>query len=93
MGNASVAISDLWSAFNNQAGLAWLETSHAGVYYENRFLMKELGYKELVAYPLKSGTIGLSFNHFGYSAYNESKIGLAFAKAFGKYLAFGLQLD
>lgn len=94
LGNASVAIGDLWSAFNNQAGLARLETTYAGVYYENRFLLKELGYKAAaVAYPLKSGTIGLSFNHFGYSAYNESKIGLAFAKAFGKYLSFGLQLD
>jgi hypothetical protein len=94
MGNASVALSDLWSAFNNQAGLAYLETTNAGFYYENRYLLKELGYQAgAIAYPLKSGTLGLSFNHFGYSAYNESKIGLAFAKTFGKYLAFGLQLD
>jgi len=94
LGNASVALSDLWSAFNNQAGLAYLNTPGAGFYYENRFLLREMGYKAAaIAYPLKSGTIGLSFNHFGYSAYNESKIGLAFAKAFGKYLSFGLQLD
>ncbi len=94
LGNASVAISDVWSVFNNQAGLANLETANAGVYYENRFLLKELGYKAAaIAYPLKSGTIGLSFNHFGYSAYNESKIGLAYARGFGKYLSFGLQLD
>jgi len=94
LGNASVALSDLWSAFNNQAGLANIETTSAGFYYENRYLLKELGYKAgAIAYPMKSGTIGLSFNHFGYSAYNESKVGLAFAKGFGKYLSFGLQLD
>lgn len=94
LGNASVGLSDLWSAFNNQAGLAHIESITAGVYYENRFTLKELGYKAAaVAYPLKTGTIGLSFNHFGYSAYNESKIGLAYAQGFGKYLSFGLQLD
>ncbi|HRW68216.1 hypothetical protein [Lentimicrobium sp.] len=94
LGTASVALNDIWSAFNNQAGLARLSDASAAVYYENRFLLKELGYKAgAFALPVKAGTIGLSFGHFGYSAYNESKIGLAFAKAFGKHIAFGLQLD
>lgn len=94
MGNASVGLSDVWSAFNNQAGLARLSSPMAGIYYENRFLLQEMGYKAgAFALPLSQGTVALSFSHFGYSAYNESKIGLAFARAFGKYIAFGLQLD
>lgn len=94
MGTASVAISDIWSSFNNQAGLARLNDLTAAFYYENRFLMKELGYKAgAFALPVKVGTVGLSFSHFGYSAFNESKIGLAFARSFGKRIAFGLQLD
>lgn len=94
MGTSSVALIDVWSAFNNQAGLARLTDATAGVYYENRFLLKELGYKAgAFALPMNQGTLALSFSHFGYDAYNESKIGLAFAKAFGKYIAFGVQLD
>jgi len=94
MGNASVALSDIWSAFNNQAGVARINEAGAGFYYENRYMLKELGYKAGVfALPTKAGNLGLSFNHFGYSAYNESKIGLAFAKGFGKHIAFGVQLD
>ncbi len=94
MGHASVALGDLWSAFNNQAGLARVENISAGAYYETRYMLKELGYKAgAVVYPGKMGVIALSFNHFGYSAYNESKIGLAYAKGFGKHLSFGLQLD
>ncbi|MFH1121388.1 MAG: hypothetical protein V1775_16335 [Bacteroidota bacterium] len=94
LGNASVATCDLWSAFNNQAGLSRLENAEFGCYFENRYMMKELGYMALAfARPMKSGTIALSATYFGYSAYNESKIGLAYAKGFGKYIAFGVQLD
>lgn len=94
LGNASVAIGDIWAAFNNQAGLADIQDAGAGFYYENKYLLKELGYKAgVLVYPAKAGTLALSFNHFGYSAYSESKIGLAFARRFGKYIAFGLQLD
>lgn len=94
LAHSSVALDDLWSAFNNQAGLAMLSKASAGIYYENRFMLKELGYKAAaVALPVKPGTIGLSFNHFGYSTYNESKIGLAFARSFGQLVSFGLQLN
>jgi hypothetical protein len=94
LGNASVGLSDMWSAFNNQAGLAGLENPEFGFYYENRYMLKELSYMALAfTYPLKSGTIALSYDYFGYSAYNEGNIGLAYAKGFGKYISFGLQLD
>lgn len=94
LAHSSVALDDLWSAFNNQAGLALLSTASAGIYYENRFMLKELGYKAAaIALPVKPGTIGISFNHFGYSAFNESKIGLAFARSFGQLVSFGLQLN
>ena len=37
--------------------------------------------------------MGLSFNQYGSWKYNENKIGLAYAKDFGRYLQIGLQLD
>ena len=60
MGNASVSLSDVWSAHHNQAGLGFVRDISAGAYYENRFLLKELSIKGgVVALPVKGGTFGL----------------------------------
>lgn len=94
MGNASVSLNDVWSAHHNQAGLGFLNTISAGVYYENRFLIKELGLKgAAIAVPVKAGAFGLCVSNFGYSSYNENKYSLSFAKAFGKKLSIGVAMD
>lgn len=94
MGGSSVAAQGLWAMQNNPAGMANLEKISLGLYYENRWLLPETAYKcGAFALPTKFGTIGLSFNQFGSSKYSENKFGLAYAKAFGRYLQIGLQLD
>ncbi len=94
MAGSSVALADFWSLQNNQAGFAGLTNITAGVYYENRFLVKELGFKSIgLVVPTGSGNFGLSLNHFGYTNYSESKIGLAYSKSFGKNFSAGIQLD
>jgi hypothetical protein len=94
MGNASVSSTDIWSIFNNPAGMAKQSVFSAGVNYENRYLMKELGLKSAaLVLPSRFGVLGLSFNQFGYSLYNENKIGLAYARSFGEILRIGVQLD
>ena len=42
MGNASVALTDVWAFHHNPAGLSELKNIHGGISYENRFLLKEL---------------------------------------------------
>ncbi len=94
MAGASVALSDFWSLQNNQAGLAYYNHFAAGAYYENRFLTKELSLKSGgLVLPVKSGVFGLKVSYFGYSAYNESKFGLAYARKLGEHIAVGVQLD
>lgn len=94
MGFCSVALSDPWSVFNNQAGMTWVNKITAEIYFENRFLLKELGLKAIgIELPVKSGTFGLSFQEFGFNLYNEMKTGLAFSKKFGKVFSAGVQLD
>jgi len=94
MGNASVTLNDLWAIHNNQAGLAGIKNISAGIYYENLYGLKELGLKAgVVELPTKSGVFGLSMSYFGYSQYNESKIGLAYAKSLGTKFSVGVQLD
>ena len=96
LANASVTLNDVWSAHHNQAGLGWIKKATAGVSYENRFLVPELGLSGAVlALPLSGnkGTFGLSVRKFGYSQYNESKIGLGFGRSFGEHLSIGMQLN
>ncbi len=94
MGNASVATSDLWSVHHNQAGLAGLTAFQAGFHYENRYFVPELGLQALaLALPASPGTIGLSYSYFGFSHYNESKLGLAFGRRLGEKIAAGIRIN
>jgi len=93
--NASVCFSDVWAVHYNQAGLASLTSMSAGVYYDNRFMLPNLSMKAFAfALPTKNlGVFGLSVGYYGYSLYNEQKIGLAYARSFGKKFSVGVQLD
>lgn len=94
MGNASVSFSDVWSAHHNQAGLGFLKETSAGVYYENRFLLKEISVKGgAVVLPIKAGSFGLCITNFGYSQYNENKFSLSFAKSFGEKFSAAIAMD
>ncbi|MBL7883932.1 MAG: hypothetical protein JNL69_07665, partial [Bacteroidia bacterium] len=94
MGNASVSLSDVWSAHHNQAGLGFVRNISAGVSYENRFLIKEISVRGgVVAVPVKGGTFGLCITNFGFNLYSENKYSLSFAKAFGEKFAMGIAMD
>lgn len=92
MAGAAIINEGVWAAVNNQAGLASVESFAVGVCYQNRFMVQQLGDKGFVgAYRLGAGTFGLSFKSFGYSAYSNSKIGLAYAIGLNEKLFVGAQ--
>ena len=95
LGNASVAHKEVWSAFHNQAGLAFLKVPTIGISHESRFMLSELSVNAAAfALPTKeSGTFALSVSYFGYKLYNEQKVGLAYAKTFGEKFSAGIQFD
>ncbi len=94
LANCSVALNDFWSCHNNPAGFAYQKDISIGISYQNKFLLKELGYKNAgVLYPFNIGVIAVSFSQFGYNLYNENVIGLGFAREFGDKLRIGLKLD
>lgn len=94
LAHASVSLTDIWGAFNNQAGLAWLENPSFGFFYENRFLVKEYALQAgVLAVPLKPGIIGANYRYFGYSKYHEAKVGLSFARKLFKSVALGVQIN
>lgn len=94
MGNTGVAVENIYSAFRNQAGLARLQGISFAVQAEQRFLAPGLNSGSVAfGYPTKSGTFGLAINYFGYSVYNEQKIGLSYSRLLDKNLSIGGQID
>lgn len=92
MGNAAVTLSGIEGAFANQAGLADLETLTAVLTGERRFNLGELqSFAAAGALPTASGAFGLSLQYFGFEAYNEQKIGLAYARRLADGLSLGGQ--
>ena len=94
LSNAFVSVSDTWSTFHNQAGLAEIDKFSAGVFYESRFMVDELSHVAgTLAIPVKSGTFGFSFSQFGKGTFKEHKLGLSFAKKLTQKLCAAIQLD
>lgn len=94
MCHASVALSDVWSTHHNQAGLGWLTSPTAGVFFQNRNMLKEFNYMGFAyAHPLKTGTIAASFTNFGSNLYGESKFGVSYGMKFNEYISGGVALN
>lgn len=94
MGNVGVMCSDLWSVSYNQAGLGFYNHLSAGFHHENRFAISEFALHSLTfSLPTGTGTFGLTCTYFGYSSYNESKIGLGFGKSLNNKFSAGLQFN
>ncbi|MFT7611225.1 MAG: hypothetical protein ACI9J3_000167 [Parvicellaceae bacterium] len=94
MAHSSVTLYDVWSTHHNQGGLGWLENATAGVYFENRFAIKELNQMGAsVAVPFKGGTFGLNYSGFGWSQYKENKVGLAYGMKLNDKISAGVQAN
>jgi hypothetical protein len=85
---------DVFSFHTNQAALAKMNNASAGVYGEKRFLLNELGlYDVAIALPTSSGNFGFDARYYGFSDYNESQFGLAYARNLGSKVDVGLQFN
>ncbi|MDR2064692.1 MAG: hypothetical protein LBP85_03145 [Prevotellaceae bacterium] len=94
MGNAGVATVDIWSTVNNQAALTLLSSTEISAFYKNNFGISELSLSALsVAVPVKTGVLGGSVAHFGFSEYSETKISLAYAKRLWKMFSLSVQIN
>ena len=91
---SSILFQDVWSNQNNPAGLGNLQTWEAGITYENQFLQTELSNKAVAfSLPLSAGNFGLSVNQFGYSNFNQNRIGLAYGKILSNKISMGIQFN
>jgi len=94
LGAYSIANTDVFSFTANQASLAQLKNGSAGVFAEKRFLLNELNnYTAAVALPTRSGNFGLEAGYYGFSDYNETQVGLAYARKLGQRIDIGAQFN
>lgn len=94
LGGYSSTLIDVWSVNNNQAALGEITSATGGVFYESRFSLKETSYRAgAFALPTKIGSFGLGVTSFGYSAFNESKIGLSYGQKLSEKLNLGVQMN
>ena len=94
LGAYSINHVDVFSFTNNQASLAQMKSAAAGVYGERRFMLNELGlYQLAIAVPTNSGNFGFKAGYFGFSEYNESQMGLAYARKLGSKVDLGVQFN
>ena len=94
LGAYSINHVDIFSFINNQASLAQIKNAVAGVYGERRFMLTELSlYQLAIAVPTNSGNFGVKAGYFGFSDYNESQMGLAYARKLGSKVDVGVQFN
>ena len=85
---------DAFSFTSNQAALAQIKNSAAGVYGERRFLLSATNmYSAIFVLPTTQGNFGLQADYFGFKNYNESQIGLVYAKSLGSKLDIGVKFN
>lgn len=96
MGNASVTFENVYSAQNNQAGLAFVDQAAVGISTQNFFLVDGgiNTHHGVAAIPTKkAGVFGLSASYSGDNTFNQSKIGIAYGRKLADQVGLGVQLD
>jgi len=94
LGNASVAIDDIWAYHHNPANLVSVKKLGFGLSYENRFLLKELQSQGfVVALPLKVGVISLGLQSFGFKNFRTNRLGVGYSMKLAEFLSCGVQLN
>ena len=93
MGDASVALEDSFSPFNNIGGTAAIEEITAVAAYENRFNFKHFQHFGAgFMLPLAPGVISLTAQKIGAEYYNEQNYGIGFSNKLG-FVSLGIQLN
>jgi len=85
---------DVFSFSSNQAALAQIKGSAFGVFSERRFsLVETTFFSAIAAFPTKQGNFGLQADYFGYKNFNETQVGIAYARNVGKKLDLGIKFN
>lgn len=94
MGSVCLTGNGFWASFQNQALLAANRSFSAGINYENRFGISELGTRTAgLTIPAGNASLGIVYSHFGYNHFRRELAGLSCGMALGENIDAGLQID
>lgn len=94
LGAYSMSHVDVFSVTSNQAALAQIKNPAFAVYGESRFLLDATNlYSAMFALPTNQGNFGIQVDYFGFKNFNESQIGLAYARSVGSRLDVGIKFN
>jgi hypothetical protein len=86
--------SGFWSSFSNQSLLAYNSSFSAGVNYENRFGIAELGTCSAgVIFPAWKSSVGIICSNFGYPEFKRNMAGIGCGMTLSKNISAGVQVD
>lgn len=93
-GGVSIFSTGIWAAHNNPAGLCNIKQPMAGLFVENRFLLKELCYNAAsFAVPVSNGGMAIAISQLGSNQYNNFFAGFAYGRSFGERFSAGIRFD
>ena len=91
---AGTTFTGLKAIYTNPAGLAYMDGYGFDVSYDRRFNLDELSTVSVSGAKSFNGNVfGLNVSRFGFSAYNEQKVGLVYARKLSSKLAIGGALN
>jgi hypothetical protein len=94
MGYSCIAKPGFWSSFSNQASLTFQQYPAAGINYENRFGIIELGTRTAgLILPAGRATLGGVYRNFGYRYFSRHSAGIACGMKLSEKLSAGVQAD
>jgi len=92
LANTSVTLNDCWSYFYNPGAVPVKNSVLVGVFYQNRFLAKEVQQQALAGViPVKKGAFSVGAQFYGYEQFRFSRIGMGYALALSDNISFGVQ--
>ena len=94
LGAYSKNFSDIFSATVNQASLANLKTNAFAVYGEKRFMLNDLNlFSGIVGTTTSSGTFGFQADYAGGALFNESVLGMIYARKVTQEIEVGAKFN
>jgi len=94
MGSVCLTGNGFWVSFRNQALLAPNRSLKAGINYENRFSISELGTRTAgLIIPAGTASLGITYSHFGYKHFRRELAGLGCGMALSENIDAGIQID
>jgi len=86
--------SGFWSSFSSQSLLAYNSSFSAGVNYENRFGIPELGTCMAgVIFPAGKSSVGVIYSYFGYPEFRRNMGGISCGMPLSRNVSAGVQVD